>query len=235
MMATHLKVWHNSGVRRRRGMRFTLTYDGDLAATGNKSRAKRVAEKKWYIRKHFHPQIAELCQTHSVLKHAIGGTWIPKQGIFGITQVHHSKDGGYPNPQRQPGYQNLYEPITVGKRRFLPIVRESMALVCGLKVLFLRKEEPGNLILQGGDLDNRIKTLFDGLRVPSEGEIIEDDESTDPILCLLENDSLITSFDIKTDRLLSTPTGSVHQVRLIVEVDINVTQAMLYNLSFLSG
>jgi len=38
---------------------------------------------------------------------------------------------------------------------FKPLVRESHSLHCGLKVLFLRKEQPGK-IYQGGDIDGRI-------------------------------------------------------------------------------
>jgi hypothetical protein len=41
-------------------------------------------------------------------------------------------------------------------------VRNSFALHCGLKVLFLRKEPPGK-VYQGGDIDGRIKTLLDAL------------------------------------------------------------------------
>ena len=32
-------------------------------------------------------------------------------------------------------------------------------MICGLNILFLRKEEPGSLILQGGDIDNRMNRV----------------------------------------------------------------------------
>ena len=57
-----------------------------------------------------------------------------------------------------------------------------MALTCGLKILFLRKEGPGKLILQGGDIDNRLKTLLDALKMPSDlSEIVKDATIDDPI------------------------------------------------------
>ena len=57
----------------------------------------------------------------------------------------------------------------------------------------------------GGDIDNRIKVLFDGLKMPETvsdlgGLPLESDEN--PFFCLLEDDSLITSVTITTDRLL---------------------------------
>ena len=49
-------------------------------------------------------------------------------------------------------------------------VRKSLDLGCSLKVNFLRNESVGSLITQADDLDNRIKTLFDALRMPCVGE-----------------------------------------------------------------
>jgi hypothetical protein len=37
-----------------------------------------------------------------------------------------------------------------------------------LKITLLRPEEPGAIILQSGDIDNRLKTLFDALSVPAQ-------------------------------------------------------------------
>jgi hypothetical protein len=108
-----------------------------------------------------------------------------------------------------------------------------LALGCELKILFLRREEPGSLILQAGDLDNRLKTLFDALRVPTEQELIEDKDPTDPIFCLLESDAMITGLSIKTDRLLTGPHKPVHEVHLVIEADIRVLHSKLYNLAFL--
>ena len=49
---------------------------------------------------------------------------------------------------------------------FKPLVRRSLSLACALDILFLRHEERYNLMRQGGDLDGRIKTLFDALKMP---------------------------------------------------------------------
>lgn len=215
-------------------MKFTLTYDGELPSTGNSS--KKLA-KKWDIRKHFHPQLSELTKTHPVLRDFFArGCRIPKDGRpFEVNQTHHSIPSAPYDPAEWENVEmwDLCEKIEVKGRKFWPIVRESLALTCSLKILFLRKEEPGSLVLQGGDLDNRIKTLFDGLRLPSVDEVVADSTIEDPILCLLESDTLITGFELRSDRLLSKPNTSVHEVRLVIDVDVRVSQAGLYNLPYL--
>jgi hypothetical protein len=86
--------------------------------------------------------------------------------------------------------------------------------------------------LSGGDLDNRLKTLFDALSVPNPDQIVDDKTIDDPIHCLLEDDSLITKIDVDSQRLLSRPNASKHEVQLIIEVDVRVTQSRTYNQPF---
>jgi hypothetical protein len=93
---------------------------------------------------------------------------------------------------------------------------------CKLDILFLRRDAPGNLISSGGDIDNRIKVLFDGLRMTSDltelgGAVPGPDE--DPFFCLLQDDRAIIEVNITTDRLL-TPSAPnrVHDVALVIRV-----------------
>lgn len=215
-------------------MKFTLIYDGELPSAGNGS---RKTKEKWDIRKAFHPQLEELWQTHRTLKPlSQSGLWLPKNSDFGIRQVHHSsamraEHWALPNPDSQ---WNLIEAKKVGSGSFLPLVRETLALTCSLNITFLRKEDPGSLILQGGDLDNRIETLFDGMRMPSdETEMAACGPLPEPFYCVMESDSLITGFTVQTGRLLSGQSTSDAEVRLVIEVTVSTTEAMLYNLSFL--
>ena len=128
--------------------------------------------------------------------------------------------------------RDLCEPIECGGRTFFPLVRESLALKCGLRILFLRKEPPGR-IYQGGDIDNRLKTLFDALSIPKPEQIVPDKSIDDPIYCLLQDDALISQIDVDTRQLLSRPNGSKHDVHLVIEVDIRVTNPRSYNQAFL--
>jgi len=62
----------------------------------------------------------------------------------------------------------------------------------------LRQQAKGQLI---GDIDNRLKTLFDALRVPSLAEVQTLGATTaideDPLYCLFQDDSLITRLNIE--------------------------------------
>lgn len=59
--------------------------------------------------------------------------------------------------------------------------------------------------MEGSDLDNRIKTLFDSLRMPSGAQELggaKPEGDDDPFFCLLEDDRLIHNVNIVTDKLL---------------------------------
>jgi hypothetical protein len=120
---------------------------------------------------------------------------------------------------------------------FLALVRERLNLVCDLDILFLRREDPGRIIGGGGDLDNRIKTLFDALRVPTEDEargLAAPDSAL--VICLTEDDKLITGFRVTTDRLLEpAPTeAEKNHVRLIINVEVKATKLTPANMAYFS-
>jgi hypothetical protein len=109
----------------------------------------------------------------------------------------------------------------VGHFRFAPLVTEELKLIAELSIIFLRPEQPGQLITPGGDIDNRLKTLFDALRMPKDQSELpnkskpSDDEN--PLFCLLEDDSLITKVTVSTDRLLIDVEDDSH-VHLLIHV-----------------
>jgi hypothetical protein len=130
-------------------------------------------------------------------------------------------------------FLDLCEPIQKHGAWFRPLVRESYALHCGLKIIFLRKEQPGK-VYQGGDIDGRIKTLLDALTMPQHVEqILEKTPQTEPIYCLLEEDSLVSGLQVESERLLTDQERPADYVRLLIEVDVRVRQATIYNQSFL--
>jgi hypothetical protein len=146
-------------------MKFTLTYDGPLPSSGNKPKN----EDKWRIRKELHPQLTDLWDNHPALREVECSRHFPKTGGASLTQGHHQHPGPvFPAVQMIPGGRgeilDLCEPIGKHGAWFRPLVRESYALHCGLKILFLRKEPPGK-VYQGGDIDGRIKTIVDASSV----------------------------------------------------------------------
>ncbi|MGJ0395587.1 MAG: hypothetical protein ACR65U_05090 [Methylocystis sp.] len=198
-------------------MKFTLTYDGELPSTGNGS---RKTERKWEIRKHFHPQLQELWTVHPALRKFSGPHYVGSQFVEGLAETNERAI-------------DVCAPIQKAGRLFKPIVRRSLGLTCSLNVLFLRKESAGR-VYQGGDLDNRIKTLLDALSVPAHIEqVIDDGAIDDPVLCLLEDDALVTGLSVQTERLLTRPGASESEVRLTIEVDIRVSDARRFNSEFL--
>lgn len=108
--------------------------------------------------------------------------------------------------------------------RFVPLINRMQGRYCSIDILFLRRDAPGNLVESGGDLDNRVKTLFDGLKTPKlKAEMGTHNtplEGEDPFYTLLEDDSLITKVSITTDRLLTPPSADerVQDVILIMHV-----------------
>jgi len=210
-------------------MNFRLTYEGPLVASGSNS-AGRIKEK-WTIRKKIQPQLAELWATHPVLK-GIGLSGLDSStrmdGGIHLSSLIDIKIGSSARVAAK-----LLEPVIIGGHNFVPLVRKSLELACGLDILFLRKELPGSLILQGGDIDNRIKTLFDALKMPSKEDIKVEQPDADPFFCLMEDDALVTNFSVDTDRLLATPGMPANQVYLVIEVTVKVMRITDSNVGFL--
>jgi hypothetical protein len=110
---------------------------------------------------------------------------------------------------------------------------------CEIDILFLRPDPPGKL-LQSGDIDNRLKTVFDALKMPSSldeagGKGPQEDES--PFFVLLEDDKLISSVSIKTDTLLeptsSAMTNDISDARLVIHVRFWPIRATWSNIDFI--
>ena len=121
----------------------------------------------------------------------------------------------------------------LGGFRFASLVTSRYDLIATIELLFLRPEPPGGLITQGGDIDNRLKTLFDALRMPRvQGEIPNGDAprtDEDPFFCLLEDDALITEIDVKTDVLLE-PTAHTSEAHLFIRVKTEMVNASFNNM-----
>jgi hypothetical protein len=183
---------------------FRLTYDGPLKAA-SQSETRRI--EKHEIRRVFNRQLGELVDNRDVL--------FEEFSTAPLAETHER-----------------------GEFRFVPIVRSGLHLVCDLDILFLRRENPGALISGGGDLDNRLKTLFDALRVPQDDNEVRGLTPRDAdeylMVCLVEDDKLITGFRCITDRLLEPPISEAEQnhVRLIINVEVKATKLTAENMGY---
>ena len=221
-------------------MEFRLVYEGPLKAAVAGKGGRRT-EEKHAIRKVIHKQLARLWEVVPNLKmrttdytvlHPGGATWDANHKITSRTMA--SSD------LRQSLCKTLGDSFDKCGYKFVPLVNNHMKLSCGLDVLFLRRDMPGvPLIHSGGDIDNRLKVLFDALRVPANcdevsGAVKESGE--DPyFFCLLEDDALITGVSVTTDTLL-TPyvAGQENDVHLVINVKVRPTDFSFENVGFVT-
>lgn len=172
-------------------MQFTLYYRGEL-----KSGNSATPRHKHDLRRHFHRQMSALWRE------------IPLSNFRGFLD-----DPAAPASINLPSRKNGFT--------FAPLVSEKLGLVAELELQLLWPQTPGAIITSGGDLDNRLKTLFDALKLPSEPTALPKDacpsEDETPFFCLLEDDSLITRVTVETDRLLE-PAVTSSEVALFLRV-----------------
>jgi hypothetical protein len=177
-------------------VRFRLIYSGQLLGA---SRGDTRAQHKHEIRKSLSPQLQRLWKTKQHLRR-----YAVQQGFYFLNSTGQAIDSS-PDKGEEQGYQagirSLSETWSRKESKFVPLVTSEICVRCRVDILFLRPEEK-NYILQGGDLDNRLKTLFDAFRVPADTDQVSDQNTW---FVLLEDDSLISEVSIVTDNLLLLP------------------------------
>ena len=189
-------------------MEFRLIYKGPLPAA---SASDTRNQHKHRIRRELNKQLRVLWKENRYLKE--------------LEQIY---SGDPTFSQRTPADVKADQYERCGKR-FLPLINERSGLACALDILFLRRDNPGGMIISGGDLDNRLKVLFDALRIPNDCSELDpswtpaDDEN--PLYCLMEDDKLITKLTVITDHLI-LPLGEDdhrHDVFLVIHVTLKIT------------
>jgi hypothetical protein len=199
-------------------MKFSLIYHGPLLAKNAGTGPRLVHQHQ--IRKAIHRQLVDLWKFQYPLP-SVARFLNPYVAQLGV------------------GARTLQETLvkSVGSFQFVPLVSTQTGLVCRLEILFLRRSSPGDIITHGGDLDNRLKTLFDALRIPGSTDNLSPEEGEVPFLCLLQDDALITEVNVTTDRLLGpsfleTEEGQ-NDVHLVIRVETMVfdrQKAEMFNL-----
>lgn len=124
----------------------------------------------------------------------------------------------------------------MGVFTFVPLVNAEMNIVAELEITLLRPEPPGGLITQGGDIDNRLKTLFDSLTMPRHENALPTGatpgvDETPFFFCLLEDDNLVTAVSVRTEQMLE-PTSDTSIVDLTIRVRTRVTRRSIGNSAF---
>ncbi len=213
-------------------MRFHLVYSGPLSGSGNSSKKpSEVLE----IRRRLSAQLKYLWDVDASLKRLRQDAIVVKDPAGRLTTAH-SPVEVMRDLEKYPAQDyeiDLCQNLQFKGSFFQPLVRESLRLNCELDILFLRQEDPGSLVLQGGDLDNRIKTLFDALRMPCNDDRPKEDQDEETVFTLLESDTLVSALKIDTARLLFPSTTKPNEVHLVIEVKLKVLDVGPWNICLL--
>lgn len=219
-------------------MKFRLIYNGPLRATQRDKVANQknpLAAHKHEIRKVFHTQLRQLWKTNKFLN----------EGKLTINPDHEPSLLSQRNESildTMHGYAPMDEAIALKYQnygyKFVPLVRDSVSLLCYLNILFLRRDIPGSLVT-AGDIDNRIKTIIDALRMPqNKQELIGYEtpgEGEEHFYCLLEDDKHVTQLSVETDTLLSpfSEDETANQLaHLVITVELHPYFVTLDNVGF---
>ena len=224
-------------------MKFRLTYEGGLRPTQRdqeQGQSNPLAPHKHAIRREFHKQLKQLWKTNRFLREYKTSP----RSFDSIANPDHAADRR--NAQWEPSDSEkmpLYE--VVARRhnrfgyRFALLAPRYFDLLCSIHVLFLRHDTPGSVI-QSGDIDNRLKTLIDTLRLPQDQhELIEEDkeprEGEDPFFCLLQDDNQVSGLAVETDSLLEplAKPEDKRNVKVIVTVELRPYYSNTFNIGFL--
>jgi hypothetical protein len=188
-------------------MEFTLHYRGPLKAASQKKKRK---DHKHCLRKQFHKQLKELWK-------------LPQLSEFQNALL-------VPEPDALESRTLLRR---VGQYHFAPLISSYFDLVASLEIVMLRPEPEGRIFVRSGDIDNRLKTLLDALKVPNETAALPDNvppSSDETFFCLLEDDSLITNVDIQTAHWLEPDAQDSDEVVLLLRVRTKPTRVTWGNM-----
>jgi hypothetical protein len=184
-------------------MEFRLIYEGPLRGQGARS------AHKWDIRRALHPQLQRLWSEHPLKEAA-------------IDLLAHPANASRPSVI-----------VEKGGLLFAPLVTQRLNLYAELSVLLFRQQPRGMLITDGGDIDNRLKALLDGLRVPHgsmEGRTeLPEQPDPSPLFCLLEDDSLVSKVSIESEQLLRP--AEPDEVVAIISVHVKKTRLSVDNMA----
>lgn len=175
-----------------------------------KLKSRDNAAGKHAIRQALHEQVKSLCT---------------------LEQFSHTFEGDHKGT-RKANEKPMF--VEFGDKRYWFLISEDLATVVDINITILVPHEVGRIVQNGGDIDNRVKTLFDALRIPSvTSEIPSSDSfnySDGGMYCLLQDDKLINRVSIRSYRDHAPLDGE--SVRCLIELETKITRALWGNLNF---
>jgi hypothetical protein len=186
-------------------MQFRLTYEGPLYSSQSKQKKREHVQE---IRRKIHSQMRDLWNQLPLSNEGYQAWWL-----------------------KESRHKTVDTSEMRGSFWFVPLITSKTHLLARLDILLLRPAPPGHLVGHGGDLDNRLKTFLDALRIPDLSELPEGDAPQDgeaPFMCLLSDDKLVTSISLEVDRLLR-PSATEHDVLIVAKVTIGAVFVTIGN------
>jgi hypothetical protein len=206
-------------------LEFRLTYEGPLLGA---SKGNTRARHKHDIRLALEPQLKRLWQVSPFLSELQVHRFPSFEAAVSGNVLKNAAWANHPTYVEHLSRANEYH-----NRTWLPLMGEDMGLTCGLDILFLRPGSRGGL-LNVGDIDGRLKTLFDALAIPKSGSHIPASGSDEPTYVLLGDDRLISRVTVETDELLepTSPEAGQGDARLVITVRVQPLRANWLTLGF---
>ena len=102
----------------------------------------------------------------------------------------------------------------------VPLVSWHNGLECKLAITIVGDTRSASAVIGDGDVDNRLKVLFDALRIPHEPKEVPGNmfgNGAERMYCLLEDDSLIQKFSVEAVQSPCSPAEHVVRLRVTVQ------------------
>lgn len=92
--------------------------------------------------------------------------------------------------------------VSVADINYLPMISSKIKLYCHIKIEYFSNRSPSE-IFTDGDLDNKLKTLFDGLRAITSKQEKTYEKENQLYYTVLEDDNLVKGLTIETHQIFS--------------------------------
>lgn len=199
-------------------MRFSLHYRGALKANGSPT-------DKHALRLALHPQLKRVAESRKIADRYLSAKRDSRPGKAREAATSSIAGWRFVSLMVQLE-QHQFDVVSHDVRHWIQAFSEEEPTV-DLNITMFRPGAPGQIMDSGGDIDNRLKTLFDALQPPNSGltKLCErTGTDPDPVICLLADDAQIASLRVDTRTLYdySDPT----EVLLVIDIDANASSLL---------
>ena len=142
-------------------MKFRLTYAGIVKSSGNKSKPVNKHE----LRLAFHEQLLVLWESNPVLSEFSQEKFPNMESAIEpdfVAAINEGDDGVL--PEKYPYSELLIAKHNKHDVHWHPLVTAESGLIAEVDILMLRPNDSKSIV-QGGDIDGRVKTIFDALSI----------------------------------------------------------------------